>query len=195
MKKFDNSKECVLQRIRVSWSERVWSIDVINWPVTAWPVTAQCTLACANGTVSHPGDTEISPSQNKWLKVVKTFSFALKVQAKRILFSVAKFAVEMNFKYRFKFYELLACSLIASLLATATANNEVNSDIYDIGVGIADITGQAADVGMVITNLDWLFDVTLFIVQRILIEKLQQYSVNVRWIILILASISADGLW
>ena len=39
--------------------------------------------------------------------------------------------------------------IIVSLIQSSVANNEVNSDIYDIGVGIADITGQAADVGMV----------------------------------------------
>ena len=39
--------------------------------------------------------------------------------------------------------------LILNLIQSSVANNEVNSDIYDIGVGIADITGQAADVGMV----------------------------------------------
>lgn len=55
----------------------------------------------------------------------------------------------MNFKC---YKQLVACSaiLVSGLLLTALANNEVNSDIYDIGVGIADITGQAADVGMVI---------------------------------------------
>ena len=64
----------------------------------------------------------------------------------------------------FKSFELLVCSviLVSNLVATAIANNEVNSDIYDIGVGIADITGQAADVGMVIIKLNWLFKMTSF---------------------------------
>lgn len=53
---------------------------------------------------------------------------------------------------RKSFEKLVVCSvlLVSNLLIVAVANNEVNSDLYDLGVGIADITGQAADVGMVI---------------------------------------------
>ena len=53
-----------------------------------------------------------------------------------------------------KIYDKFACLiLILNLSEFAFANNEVNSDIYDIGVGIADITGQAADMSMVIQML------------------------------------------
>jgi hypothetical protein len=56
-------------------------------------------------------------------------------------------------------YLLLAFEL---LIQVTFANNEVNSDIYDIGVGIADITGQAVDVTMVILILFHLFDLLGF---------------------------------
>lgn len=53
----------------------------------------------------------------------------------------------MNSKFYDKF--TFAVLILNLILQIVFANNEVNSDIYDIGVGIADITGQAADVGMV----------------------------------------------
>lgn len=62
----------------------------------------------------------------------------------------------MNLKLHDKFIIWFAIFFNYNFFQLTVANNEVNSDIYDIGVGIADITGQAADVGMVCSQFNFI---------------------------------------